>query len=146
MNLTRTSPSKLSLIFLWNECCKINSEVEAIFSGLHRKGGNMKNLYKTLELLALLCIIGAFVLTALNAFGVLAASFGFQRPFNYFQYMRVPYWGVALPAAGILSMLPLALRLAFMRETAEEKMKPAATVDLRRTIEGLRGKFRLRPV
>ncbi|HKQ72536.1 MAG TPA: hypothetical protein VJ810_02335 [Blastocatellia bacterium] len=106
----------------------------------------MKNLFKVLEPLALLCIIGAFIVTALNTFAVLAASFGFQQPFNYFQYMRVPYWGVLLPAAGLLLILPLALRLAFMRETAEEKMKPAETVDLRRAIEGLRGKFRLRPV
>jgi len=106
----------------------------------------MKNLFKVSEPLALICIIGAFVVTALNAFAVLAAAFGFQQPFKYFQYMRVPYWGVALPAAGMLIMLPLALRLAFMRETAEEKMRPAETVDLRRAIEGLRGKFRLRPV
>ncbi len=106
----------------------------------------MKNLSKILEPVALLCIIGAFIVTALNAFAVLAASFGFMQPFNYFQYMRVPYWGITLPAVGMLMMLPLALRLAFMRETAEEKMRPAETVDLRTVVKGIRGKFQLRPV
>src|SRR5262245_23469121 len=106
----------------------------------------MRKLFKMLEPLALLGMVGAFVMTALNTFAVLAASFGFQQPFNYFQYMRVPYWGVALPAVGILFMLPLALRLAFMQETPEEKMRPAETVNLRRAVERLRGKFHLRPV
>ena len=106
----------------------------------------MKNLWKILGTLGLLCIVGAFVMTALNTFAVLAASFGFQRPFNYFHYMRVPYWAVLLPAAGILLLFPLALRLAFMRETLEEKLRPAEPVNLRGAIERLRVKFHLRPV
>jgi len=107
----------------------------------------MKNMWKFLETLGLLGVIGAFVVTALNTFAVIAASFGFKQPFNYFQYMRVPYWGVALPAVAILSLFPLALRLAFMRETPEDRiMRPAEPVNLRKTIEGLRDKFHLRPV
>jgi hypothetical protein len=107
----------------------------------------MKNFWKVLQALGLLCIVGALLVTALNTFAVLAASFGFKQPFNYFQYMRVPYWSVALPAIGILSLFPLALRLAFMRETPEEKiMRPAEPVYLRKAIEGLRRKFHLRPV
>jgi len=106
----------------------------------------MKNFLKILQPLSLLCIIGAFVVTSLNIFAVLAASFGFQQPSLYIQYMRVPYWSVALPAAGILLLFPLALRLAFMYETPEERMRPAKLVNLRQSLEGLRSKFRLRPV
>jgi len=146
MSFTRADLSKLSLIFVWNEGCNTNSEVEAVFPGPHRKGGHMKNFLKILQPLSLLCIIGAFVVTSLNIFAVLAASFGFQLPSNYLHYMRVPYWSVALPAAGILLLFPLALRLAFMYETPEERMKPAKLVNLRQALEGLRSKFRLRPV
>ena len=109
----------------------------------------MKNLSltKIAQTICLVCIIGAFVVTALNVFAVLAASFGFQQPNNYFRYMRVHYWSVALPAAGILLLFPLALRLAFTYETPEERMmRPAKPVRLRQAIEGLRSKFRLRPV
>jgi hypothetical protein len=83
---------------------------------------------------------------AISAFALIAAAFGIERLFSYLQYMRAPYWAVLLPAAGILSFLPLALRLAFMREYPEEKTKPVELVDLRHAIEGLRDKFRLRPV
>jgi len=108
----------------------------------------MKNLdlWKILQSMGILFFIGACIMFAINTFAVLAASFGFWRPFSYLQYVRAPYWAVLLPAAGILLFFPLALRLAFMYESPEAKMKPAERVDLRHAIEGLRSKFRLRPV
>ena len=107
---------------------------------------NMKKLSKVFEPIILVCIVGTIITTALNFFAVVAASFGYFQPFHYFQYMRLPYWAVLLPAAGILLLFPLALNLAFQRETIEEKMRPPQNVDLRHAIEGLRSKFRLRPV
>lgn len=108
----------------------------------------MKNLslWRVLQLLCLISLLGACIMAAINIFAVIAASFGFMQPFSYLQYMRAPYWAVLIPASGILLFFPLALRLAFMRESPEEKMRPAETVDLRHAIEGLRGKYRLRPV
>jgi formate hydrogenlyase subunit 3/multisubunit Na+/H+ antiporter MnhD subunit len=104
------------------------------------------DLWKVLQSMGILFFIGACIMFAINTFAVLAASFGFFRPFSYLQYVRAPYWAVLLPAAGILLFFPLALRLAFMRESPEAKMKPAERVDFRHAIEGLRSKFRLRPV
>jgi len=124
-------------------------EVEAIFVVPIGKEGQMKNLSltKIVQTICLVCIIGAFVVTALNVFAVLAASFGFQQPGNYFRYMRAHYWSVALPAAGILLLFPLALRLAFTYETPEERMaRSAKPVRDRQGIEGLRVKIRLRPM
>ena len=106
----------------------------------------MKNLWRFLQSLGLLSLTGAFIMTAISAFAVIAASFGFHQPSNYFQYMRVPYWAVLLPAAGILALFPLALRLAFMRETLEEKVRPTKPVNLRDAVRGLRGKFSLKPM
>ncbi len=68
----------------------------------------MKNFWKIAKPLGLLCLLGAIVVAALNTIAVIAASFGFVRLFNYFQYLRVPLWSVALPAAGILIACGLA--------------------------------------
>jgi hypothetical protein len=106
----------------------------------------MKNLWKIAQPLGLLCILGACGVAVLNAIAVIAASFGFERLFNYFQYLRVPLWSVALPAVGILALLPLALRQAFTWESAAEEKKAAEPVDLRRVIERWRNRLRLRPV
>jgi len=82
----------------------------------------------------------------LNALVVIAASFGFVRPFSYFQYLRVPYWSVALPALGILMLLPLALREAFTYKSAPEEEKAAEPVDWRRVVGRWRSRLHLRPV
>jgi hypothetical protein len=106
----------------------------------------MKNLWKIAQPLGLLCFLGAFLLAALNALAIIAASFGFVGPFNYFQYLRVPLWSVALPAAGILAFLPLALRRAFRQKPEAEEERVVEPVNWRRVVERWRNRFRLRPV
>lgn len=104
----------------------------------------MKNLWKIAQPLGLLCILGACIVAALNTLAVIAASFGFMQPFNYFQYLRVPLWSVALPAAGILALLPLALRRAFTYGAEAEEEKVVEPVDWRRVVERWRSRFQLR--
>jgi hypothetical protein len=104
----------------------------------------MKNLWKIAQPLGLLCLLGAFGVAALNALAVIAASFGFERPFNYFQYLRVPVWSVALPAAGILALLPLALRQAFMQKPEVEQEKVVEPMDWRSGVEKWHRRFHLR--
>jgi hypothetical protein len=106
----------------------------------------MNNLWKIAKPLGLLFLIGAFVMAALNAIAVIAASFGFVRLFNDFQYLRVPLWSVALPAAGILMLLPLALRRAFTYGPEAEKEKVVAPVDWRRNVERWRHRLHLKPM
>jgi hypothetical protein len=106
----------------------------------------MKNLWKIAQPLGLLCFLGAFLVSALNALAVIAAAFGFVRPFNYFQYLRVPLWSVALPAAGILAFLPLALRRAFTYGPEPEEEKVVEPVDWRRVVERWRSRLHLKPV
>jgi hypothetical protein len=104
----------------------------------------MKNLWKIAKPLGLLCFVGALIVFALNTIAVIAASFGVMRPFYNFQYLGVPYWSVALPAAGILAFLPLALRQAFTQGPEAEKEKVVEPVDLRRVVERWRNRFHLR--
>jgi hypothetical protein len=106
----------------------------------------MKNLWRVAQSLGLLYFIGACGMLALNALAIVAASFGLVRPFSYFQYLRVFYWSVALPALGILMLLPLALREAFTYKSAPEEEKVAEPVDWRRVVERWRGRLHLRPV
>ncbi|MGH9755681.1 MAG: hypothetical protein ACREA2_23105 [Blastocatellia bacterium] len=105
----------------------------------------MKNLWKIAQPLGLLCLLGAAGVAGLNTFAVIAASLGFERPFNYFQYLRVPLWSVALPALGILALLPLALRRAFTQESAAEEERVVEPMNWRRVVERWRGRFHLRP-
>jgi phosphotransferase system glucose/maltose/N-acetylglucosamine-specific IIC component len=105
-----------------------------------------KKLLKILQPLGLLCLLGAFGVASLNALAVIAASFGFTQLFNYFQYLRVPLWSVALPALGIMALLPLALRLAFMWGHEAEAEKAVEPLNLRRVVEKWQARFRLRPV
>lgn len=104
----------------------------------------MKNLWKIAQPLGLLCFLGAGIVAALNALAVIAASFGFERPFDYLQYLRVPLWSVALPAAGILALLPLALRRAFKFGPEPEEEKVEEPVDWRRVVERWRSRLHLR--
>jgi hypothetical protein len=106
----------------------------------------MKNLWKIAQPLGILFLLGAIIVVALNAIAVIAASFGFVRLFNYFQYLRVPYWSVALPAAGILMLLPLALRHAFTYGPVAEKEKVVEPVDWRRNVVRWRHRLYIRPV
>src|SRR5882672_2295515 len=97
----------------------------------------MKNFLKSMESLGLLCVLGACGLAFLNLLVVIAACFGFFRPFRALQFLRVPYWSVALPALGILALLPLALRQAFMHKTAPEEEREAE-LDWRQTFNSWR--------
>jgi uncharacterized membrane protein len=106
----------------------------------------MKNLWKIAKPLGLLCFLGAIVVAALNTIAVIAASFGFVRLFNYFQYLRVPLWSVALPAAGILMFLPLAFRRAFTYGPEAEEEKVVEPRDWRRAVERWRHRLHLKPV
>jgi len=106
----------------------------------------MKNLWKLAKPLGLLCFLGAIVVAALNTLAVIAASLGFVRLFNYFQYLRVPLWSVALPAAGILMFLPLAFRQAFTYGPEAEEEKVVEPRDWRRAVERWRHRLHLRPV
>jgi len=104
----------------------------------------MKNLWKIAKPLGLLCFLGAFIVAALNAIAVIAASFGAMQPFYFFQYLRVPNWSVALPAAGILALLPLALRQAFTLGPEAEEEKAVEPVERRRDVDRWRNRFHLR--
>src|SRR5262249_34179118 len=104
----------------------------------------MKNLWKIAQPLGLLCFLGAFILAALNALAIMAASVGVLRLFNFFQYLRVPYWSVALSAAGILIFPPLALRQAFTYEPEAKEKKVVEPSDWRRVVEEWRNRLRLR--
>jgi hypothetical protein len=104
----------------------------------------MKNLWKIAKPLGLLCFVGAFIVFALNAIAVIAASFGFMEIFYYFQTLKVPYWSVALPAAGILALFPLAFRQAFTQGPEAEEEKVVEPLDLRRVVDRWRNRFHLR--
>ena len=106
----------------------------------------MKNLWKLAKPFGLLCFLGAIVVAALNTLSVIAASLGFVRLFNYFQYLRVPLWSVALPAAGILMFLPLAFRQAFTYGPEAEGEKVVEPRDWRRDVERWRHRLHLKPV
>jgi formate hydrogenlyase subunit 3/multisubunit Na+/H+ antiporter MnhD subunit len=106
----------------------------------------MKNFWKIAQRLGILCFVAACGMWGLNAFAVIAASFGFTRPFIYFQYWGVSYWSVALPALGILAFLSLALREAFTYEFAPEEKKAAEPPEDRRVIvEKRRIRLYIRP-
>ncbi|HEU0174633.1 MAG TPA: hypothetical protein VFV58_10250 [Blastocatellia bacterium] len=106
----------------------------------------MKNLWKLAEPVGLLCFLSACGVAALNVLAVIAASFGFVQPFNYFQYFRVPLWSVALPAVGILALLPLALRHAFTDKPAPEEKKAAEPEARRIIVEKRRIRLYIRSV
>jgi len=106
----------------------------------------MRNLSNILLPVALLCVLGALGSAAFWFFAVIAASFGFERPFYYFQYLRLPLWAVALPVSGMLALLPLALRLAFAPADSAEKRKATEPGDRRRGAKEGRDRYRLRPV
>src|SRR5215475_11776277 len=103
----------------------------------------MKNLWRIAQSMGLLCVISAFGLAVLNFLAVIAASLGFTRPFGYFQYLRVPYWSVLLPALGILMLLPLALRGAFTYRSAPEGERLIEPVDRRRAVSRWRSRLHL---
>jgi hypothetical protein len=104
----------------------------------------MKNLWKIARPLGLLCLLGAFIVAALNTIAVIAASLGFMQIFYYFQTMKVPRWSVALPAVGILALLPLALRQAFTQGPEAEEGKVVEPVDWRSAVDRWRDRFHLR--
>jgi|SwirhisoilCB1_FD_contig_21_55518038_length_423_multi_4_in_0_out_0_1 hypothetical protein len=106
----------------------------------------MKHYWKFSQALGILCFIGACFMFVLNAIAVIAASFGLVQPFDYFHYLGVPYWAVALPALGILMFFPLALREAFTFKTAPVEEKVVEPVDWRRVIDKWRTKLHLKPV
>ena len=89
-------------------------------------------------------VISALLVVALNALAIIAASFGFVQLFNYFQYLKVPLWSVALPAAGILAFLPLALRRAFKYRPEPEEEKVVEPTDWRRAVNRWRSRLHLR--
>ena len=106
----------------------------------------MKNLWKIAQPLGVLCLLGAFIIAALNTIAVIAASLGFMQLFSYFQYLKIPHWSVALPAAGILALLPLALRQAFVWGPQAEEEEVVEPVVWRGAAERWRRRFHLRPV
>jgi hypothetical protein len=104
----------------------------------------MKNLWKIAQPLGLICFLGAFIVAALNTIVLIAASVGSVRLFNYFQYLKVPLWSVALPAVGILVLFPLALRRAFMQGPEAEEERVVEPVDWRHSIERWRSRLHIR--
>jgi hypothetical protein len=97
------------------------------------KEQRMKNLSNILSAVGLASGLGACGIAAFSIFVIFAASFGFGLPFFYFQRLNMPLLAVLLPVAGMLALLPIALRLAFARAAATipnnvveiEKQKPA---------------------
>jgi hypothetical protein len=106
----------------------------------------MKNFWRIAERFGLLCVIGSFGMFVLNTIAILAASFGFERLFRYFQYLRIPLWSIILPVLGIMALLPLALREAFTYKPAPEEKRAVGIVDWRQTVNKWRNRFHLRPV
>ncbi|MGH9769002.1 MAG: hypothetical protein ACREAB_16350, partial [Blastocatellia bacterium] len=131
----------------WNDGCVTNgrSRSSFILSAIER-GQLMEKLSKILLPLGLLCFVGALGMAVFSFFLVIAASFGFEWPFYYFQYLGLPAFAIGLPAMGILAFFPLALRQAFAREVSTEKDKFAEPESWRGAAKKGRGKFRLRPV
>jgi hypothetical protein len=105
------------------------------------KEGHMKNFLKGMESLGFLCVLGACFLAFLNLLTIIAVSFGVEGPFRHYQYLRGPLWSVALPVLGILMLLPLALRQAFMHrsEPKEERVAGWRQVVYRWRIDGAAG-------
>jgi hypothetical protein len=106
----------------------------------------MKNFWRIAQSARLLCFIGACGLGLLNFLAVIAASFGFTRLYGYFQYLRVPYLSVLLPALGILMLLPQALRETFTYRSGLEEGRPIKPVGWRRAVNRWRSRLHLRPV
>jgi hypothetical protein len=106
----------------------------------------MKNFWRIAENLGFLCVIGAFGMSVLNTVAIIAASFGFEPLFRYFQYLRIPLWSVALSILGIMALLPLALREAFTYKSAPEEKRAVGIVDWRQSVNKWRHRFHLRPV
>jgi hypothetical protein len=123
-----------------------NNEIKSkrFFLSFARKEGRMKNFWKIAQPLGLLCFLGAFIVAALNALAIIAASLGFMQPFNYYQYVKVPLWSVALPAVGILALLPLALRRAFTFGPEPEEEKVVEPRDWRRDVDRWRHRLHFR--
>jgi hypothetical protein len=106
----------------------------------------MKNFWRIAQRLGFLCVIGATGLAVLNVLAITAASFGIMRPTRYFQYLRMPLLSVALPALGIMMLLPLALREAFTYKSAPEEERAAETVNWRQAVNKWRSRLHLRPL
>ncbi|MBO0857150.1 MAG: hypothetical protein J2P21_01590 [Chloracidobacterium sp.] len=106
----------------------------------------MKNFWRIAQSVGFLCLIGSIGFAVLNFLAVIAASFGFTRPLIYFHYFGIHYWSVLAPALGILMLLPLALREAFMYRSAPEEEKLIEPMNWRDTVNRWRSRFHLRPV
>jgi|SRR5215471_10695307 len=106
----------------------------------------MKNFWRIARSARLLCFIGACGLGLLNFLAVIAASFGFTRLYGYFQYLRVPYWSVLLPALGILMLLPQALRETFTYRSGSEEGRLIRLMDWRRAVDRWRSRLHLKSV
>ncbi len=105
----------------------------------------MNKLSNILLSVGLLCFAGALGMAAFCFFLVVAASFGFEWPFYYFQYLGLPIIAVGIPAAGILALLPFALRLAFGSEVSTEEDIVTTPEKWRAAAKKGRDRFRFRP-
>ncbi|HEU0185845.1 MAG TPA: hypothetical protein VFS27_11060 [Blastocatellia bacterium] len=101
----------------------------------------MKNFLKGMESLGFLCVLGACFMTFLNLLAITLASFGLVGLFNYFKYLRITLWSVALPVLGIAMLLPLAFRQAFMRRPGPEEDLVVAPVRWRQVANRWRGRL-----
>jgi energy-converting hydrogenase Eha subunit C len=110
------------------------------------KEGRMKNFLKGMESLGFLCVLAACFMSFLNLLAITLASFGLIGLFNHFQYLRIPFWSVALPVLGIMILLPLALRQAFMRRSESEEEQVVAPMRWRQVADRWRSRLHFRPV
>lgn len=104
----------------------------------------MKNLSNILLPAGLVCLLGACGIAVLFVIAITASSVGFDLPFSYFQYLSLPALSVALPVAGILALLPFALRLAFATEASAEKIEVAKFENLKSAAEAERDEYHLK--
>lgn len=72
--------------------------------------------------LGLAAFAGACLIGVLSGVVILMHSFvpTARMPFFYFEHLNLPVLSVALPAIGMLALAPIALRMAFARETVAE--------------------------
>jgi hypothetical protein len=95
--------------------------------------------------IGVLCILGTGALAAFWFVMVVAASFGFQWPFHFFQHMGLPALSIAIPVIGMLIFIPFARRMVVEADRALQKDKIGESKDLRGGERKSGGKFHLRP-
>jgi hypothetical protein len=87
------------------------------------------NRYETIFLpAAFACLLATFATSCLSGALILAQTFipGLKTGMFYYEILRIGFWSVLFPLAGMLLLAPLALAPAFARESQSTAVEPAA--------------------